>query len=98
MIITWLGERVMCAYVVRLPPAMGDTMTQTTISTLRFSPILLLINGYWMVSNPQIFDNKWSYIQMDMEPMKSRHVIEFSVNHALPLLFMGSCAIVVIFA
>lgn len=52
MIITWFGERVVCAYVVRLPPAMGDTMTQTTISALRMAPIILLINGYWMVSNP----------------------------------------------
>jgi len=51
IIINWCVERYSCAYIVKLPPAMGDTMTQTTISTLRFAPILMLINGYWMVSN-----------------------------------------------
>ena len=51
-IITWVGERIMCAYIVKLPPAMGDYMTNSTISSLKFSPILLLINGFWMLSNP----------------------------------------------
>ena len=92
-IITWVGERIMCAYIVKLPPAMGDYMTNSTISTLKFSPILLLINGFWMLSNPQIFDNKWSYIHMDMEPMKSLHRIELNINHSIPLLVLGIGAI-----
>jgi len=50
-LITLIGERMQCAYLVKLPPAMGDTLTATTISALNFSPILLLFNGYWMISN-----------------------------------------------
>lgn len=73
MIITLLAEKIQCAYFVKLPPAMGDTLTSTTISALNFSPILLLFNGYWMLSNKQIFENKWFYIGVDGEPMKSGH-------------------------
>jgi hypothetical protein len=69
---------------------MGDTLTSTTISALNFSPILLLFNGYWMISNKQIFENKWNYIQVDGEPMKSGHQVNhFDVNWAAPLLIMS---------
>jgi len=69
---------------------MGDTLTSTTISALNFSPILLLFNGYWMISNKQIFENKWHYIQVDGEPMKSGHEVNhFDVNWASPLLMMS---------
>ena len=69
---------------------MGDTLTSTTISALNFSPILLLFNGYWMISNKQIFENKWSYIQVDGEPMKSGHLLtSFHVDWATPILIMA---------
>jgi len=51
-LITLIGEKIQCAYFVKLPPAMGDTLTQTTISSFKYCPILLLFNGYWMISNP----------------------------------------------
>jgi hypothetical protein len=72
---------------------MGDTLTSTTIGALNFSPILLLFNGYWMISNKQIFENKWNYIQVDGDPMKSSHLVNhFEVNWASPLLMMALCS------
>ena len=92
-LITLIGEKIQCAYFVKLPPAMGDTLTSTTISALNFSPILLLFNGYWMISNKQIFENKWNYIQVDGDPMKSSHHVDhFDVNWASPLLIMAIAA------
>jgi hypothetical protein len=37
--------------VVRQPPAMDDTMTKNTLRLLKLAPIMLLMNGYWMISN-----------------------------------------------
>ena len=69
---------------------MGDTLTSTTIGALNFSPLLLLFNGYWMISNKQIFENKWNYIQVDGDPMKSSHLLtHFNVDWATPLLVMA---------
>ena len=89
-LITLMGEKIQCAYFVKLPPAMGDTLTQTTISSLKYSPILMLINGYWMISNPQIFENKWNYIGVENGPMKSGHFLKtyFEVNWVSPLLVL----------
>ena len=96
-VITLIGERIQCAYIVKLPPAMGDTLTSTTIGALNFSPILLLFNGYWMLSNRQIFENKWAYIQVDGEPMKSLHILtELHVTWAAPLLFIAAASTFII--
>jgi len=98
-LITLIGERMQCAYLVKLPPAMGDTLTATTISALNFSPILLLFNGYWMISNKQIFENKWSYIQVDGEPMKSGHLLNhLVVDWSTPLLMMALASTFIIIA
>jgi len=29
---------------------------------MKWAPLIMLFNGYWMLSNKQIFDNGWSYM------------------------------------
>lgn len=36
---------------------MDDKMTVNTMKLLSYTPILFLFNGYWMLSNRQIFEN-----------------------------------------
>lgn len=47
----WLCERIVVAWSVKLPPAMDDTLSNNAIKLLKFSPLFLLFNGYWMLSN-----------------------------------------------
>ena len=44
-------ERYQIAYTYQLPPAMDDKMTQNALKLLSYTPIIFLINGYWMLSN-----------------------------------------------
>ena len=53
--ITYINERIQTAYQVKLPPAMDDTMTQNALGLLKIAPIILLVNGYWMLSNKMIY-------------------------------------------
>lgn len=87
---TWLNERIQTAYQVVQPPAMDDTMTNNAMGLLKVAPIILLVNGYWMLSNRQIFANYWHYIEVDQEPMRSGHILkmEYFVNWASPILVM----------
>jgi len=39
-----------------MPPAMDDMMTKNALNLLAYSPLMFLLNGYWMFSNQQIFD------------------------------------------
>jgi hypothetical protein len=84
----YVCERIIIAYTVRLPPALDNKLTLNALDMLKWSPILFLFNGYWMLSNPQIFENKYSLIQTSLETMKSGHFPYFGVNWAAPLLLM----------
>ena len=32
---------------------------------LKIAPIMLLVNGYWMLSNRMIYANFWAYVEVD---------------------------------
>ena len=58
------------------------------IYKVKFAPFFLLFNGYWMVSNTQIFENKWSYIEWQTDKMPSGHFLEFKMNYTAPILIL----------
>jgi len=47
----WVCERLIVAYQMRLPPALDDKLTLNCISMLKFAPLVLLFNSYWMITN-----------------------------------------------
>ena len=92
----WITERIIVAYQVRLPPALDDKLTNNCISMLKGAPLMLLFNGYWMISNRQIFTNGWSYKQRSFDTMKSGHMIQLEVNWATPMLLLAAAAVLII--
>jgi hypothetical protein len=92
----WICERIIVAYQVKLPPALDEKLTVNCINMLKWAPLLLLFNGYWMISNKQIYQNDWSYIDKTTDTMRSNHFAFFGVNWATPLLFMACCAVFII--
>jgi len=54
----WHLERLGIAYTYRIPPALDDKMTINALNMLTFAPVLFMCNGYWMLSNMQIFQSK----------------------------------------
>ena len=63
----WICERIIVSYYVRLPPALDDTLTNNAVKMLKGAPIIMIMNAYWMVSNNQIFDNKWYFVHTTNE-------------------------------
>lgn len=86
-------ERFIVARYMKQPAALDNTLTDNAIEMLRLAPLLFLCNGYWMLSNMQIFKNVWSYIPDSSMPMKSHHYPEFTINWATPCLCFASFAI-----
>lgn len=84
----WITERIAVAYLAKLPPALDSKLTDNCIQVLRWAPLLLLFNGYWMVSNQQIFKNTWGFVEHRGEQMKSEHFVGWSVDWASPVLLL----------
>jgi len=53
--IFWHLERYGIAYTYKMPPVLDDKITMNALKVLTFSPVLFICNGYWMLSNKQIF-------------------------------------------
>lgn len=47
----WIAERIVVAYFCRLPPALDNKLTNNAIDKLKYAPLLMIFNGYWMISN-----------------------------------------------
>lgn len=57
LIFIWFCERYEIAYNYQLPPSLDDKLTKNAVKLLRWAPVLLLLNAYWMISNKQYFGN-----------------------------------------
>lgn len=90
----YICERIIVAYQVKKPPVLDDKLAKNAIQILYWSPVLLLFNGYWMLSNPQIFENAWSYIESQDKGMKSDHYLTHEINWASPVLLMCCTAMI----
>jgi len=89
--IFYCAERYGLAYTYQMPPAMDDMLTKNALSLLSFSPLLFLINGYWMLSNQQIFDTVVNRISDQGDRMQTSHNFGTLVqlNQATPMVFIA---------
>lgn len=82
-----LAERIAVAWVARMPPAMGNDLNNNAISMLKFAPLFMLMNGFWMVDNQTIFNNQWNYIMRLTDFMRSSHFFQgWMYTQSTPLL------------
>lgn len=90
-------ERIIVAYFMKAPPALDDKIIRNFIRMLKWAPLLFLCNGYWMVSNPEIFRNIYNFKDNQSESMKSLHFLTFLRNrHSTPLLMFSFAHMIII--
>jgi len=63
---------------------------------LMYAPLLFLFNGYWMISNVQIFSDNSEFLWRTYQHMRSNHKAGIVVNWAFPLFFMSLASFVII--
>lgn len=47
----YVCERIIVAFCMKQPPALDDKLTNNALNMLKYAPLLMLFNGYWMISN-----------------------------------------------
>jgi hypothetical protein len=76
---------------------MDDRMTTNAMQLLSFTPLLFMLNGYWMLSNRQMFSNTINSLTYSTEQMSSGH--GFSqiavMSQATPLFLIAMCMVVI---
>ena len=74
-----LSERIQVAYNYRQPPAMDNSLSNSVLSILKYAPLMMLFNGFWLMDNRQAFDNVWHYKDKVTQNMWSDHFPEYRV-------------------
>lgn len=56
---------------------------------MRWAPLFLLFNGFWIVDNQQMFKGSWNYIMRETDSMISGHYIhDLEITQSAPLFMM----------
>ena len=81
-------ERFVIAYHYRVPPTMDDRLVKNAMRILSFTPMLFLVNAFWMLSNQQIFGNTVNKLKNENESMDPSHNLSVltRVTPATPIL------------
>lgn len=69
---------------------MDDSLSNSVLLIMKYAPIMLLPNAYWLMDNQQMFENKWHYKDKVTENMLADHPVFFppKINQSSPLLLM----------
>lgn len=98
--IFWSLERYHMAYTYQLPPSLDDRLTKNAVRVLKFSPVMLLANGYWMLGQSQIFDGWVNVKATTLAFMPTGH--DFAtlgrVGQATPLLLLTGAMLLIFLA
>lgn len=91
----WCGERYWVAYTYQLPPSLDDKLTKNAMEVLRYAPLFFLFNGYWMLSNLQIFQGEVQVRLTSDTLMNTGHTFSsiVSVNQSSPVIFIALMAL-----
>ena len=97
--IIWSLERYQLAYTYQMPPNLDDTLIKNAINMLSLSPIFFILNGYWMLSNRQIFFSEVNKIDQNGTPMVTNHTVStlFGVTPSTPMILIIIPFIIAVF-
>jgi hypothetical protein len=75
---------------------MDNSLSDSVLSILKYAPMLMLFNGYWLMDNRQFFDNVWHYKDKVTDNMWADHFPEYRVAQSSPLLLMSATCVALI--
>ena len=84
LVVLYVTNRVMLAYLCRRPPSYDEKMNETTITLLNFAPWLYVTVGAWVYSNPATFYNHVEPMTGSMIFMPSNHYFTDFWNRITP--------------
>lgn len=97
LIIFWMLERYAMAFSYQYPPSLDDRLTKNAIAVLKFSPLLLLFNGFWMLTNRQVFKSEVNQRETSTDLMLTGHTFAtvWEVDQGTPVMLMCfACTII----
>lgn len=95
--VSWVVERLTLAYCYRKPPMFDDVLNKSAISSLKVAPVFMMLFGFWVFGNRQIFDNIVVGRKFKSDPIDTEHTgYQIVINQTFPLFLSGVIMIVLL--
>lgn len=85
----YMVEKLCFAYFYQQPPLYDNKFNRRVINILKIAPLSMLLSGYWLLGNRQMFFNEVNYVvNANDVSTPNHHILDFSkgVNGSLFLL------------
>jgi hypothetical protein len=97
--VSYIVERVCLAYSYRLPPSFDDALNKSALSILKFAPLTMMLFGFWVMGNRQIFSNEVYSRSYKSDPVITHHTgYAIQVDQTLPLFVTALVLLLYVFA
>ena len=74
-----------------------EKLNKTALAWVKFSPLLMMAFGYWIMGNKQIFQNVIVPLEYTSSILETKHYGDPDVGQELPLFIAGCCFAVYFF-
>ena len=96
IIVMYCMERMLLAYYHPKPPMYGRELNDSVIFMFKQVPIVMLVFGYWIMGNRQIFLNKLAPLtRLHVNPDPEHHLFDVSIagitQDKMIFLFLFMC-------
>ena len=89
-IVLYTVEKLCITYYYKKPPMYDEKLNESAIGTLKWAPVFMMIFGFWIMSNNQLFHNYVHESVYRSEPIKTNHKgFNLKADAGLPLLIAG---------
>eukprot|EP00347_Sterkiella_histriomuscorum_P002409 403368266 len=89
-IVLYCVEKLCLTYFFKKPPMFDEKLNESVIATLKWAPVFMMIFGFWMMGNRQIFQNTVLASEYKTDPTPTDHKgYDISVDQSLPLFILG---------
>ena len=94
-VVSYIVERVTLAYSYRMPPMFDDVLNKSAIATLKVAPLFMMLFGFWIMGNHQIFNNFVEGREYRFDPVHTDHSgYQIVPDQTLPLFIMSAAMFV----
>lgn len=76
-------ERTLLAYYYKQPPMFDNTLNDQALNTLKQAPVIMLMMGYWVIGNRQMFFNETSLITEAFSEIEDSNHFIIDYSHGI---------------
>ena len=92
----YLCEKFLLTYYYQKPPMYDEKLNNTALAWAKYAPLLMMVFGYWIMGNKQIFANLIIPLEYTSGTLTG-HYGTPDVGQELPLFIVGWCLIAYFF-